>query len=237
LSTSITPFLRQTDSGATNLPFRSPSARPPLCLPLKGRASTRAFKISQGPSCRPPDSCPTNWLLPLQECHSDRSAAKWRNLQLLFASWPKISKRPRRRHRTVAPQTGSFLCKSVIPTGAKRSGGTCSCFSLRGRKFLNVRVADHSGITIHWVSFHEEEGNFKVMTGQERVMRTMKYAFIVSVLLFVLVTIQVSSKAAHPPAHSGTHRYRLSPDKSSSGFGRTTDSEPPGQSECRTGWK
>jgi hypothetical protein len=76
---------------------------------------------------------------------------------LLFASWPKISKRP---------------------------------------------VADHSGITIHWVSFHEEEGNFKVMTGQERVMRTMKYAFIVSVLLFVLVTIQVPSKAAHPPAHS-----------------------------------
>ena len=40
------------------------------------------------------------------------------------------------------------------------------------------------------------------MTGQERVMRTMKYAFIVSVLLFVLVTIQVPSKAAHPPAHS-----------------------------------
>jgi hypothetical protein len=104
--------------------------------------------------------------------------------------------------RTVAPQTGSFLCKSVIPTGAQRSGGTCSCFSLRGRKFLNVRVADHSGITVHWVSFHEEEGNFKVMTGQERVMRTMKYAFIVSVLLFVLVTIQVPSKAAHPPAHS-----------------------------------
>jgi hypothetical protein len=49
--------------------------------------------------------------------------------------------------RTVAPQTGSFLCKSVIPTGAQRSGGTCSCFSFRGRKSLNVRVADQPPTT------------------------------------------------------------------------------------------
>ena len=41
------------------------------------------------------------------------------------------------------PQIGSFLCKSVILTGAQRSGGTCSCFSLPGRKFLNVRIADN----------------------------------------------------------------------------------------------
>lgn len=40
------------------------------------------------------------------------------------------------------------------------------------------------------------------MTAPVQVMRTMKYAFIVSVLLFIFVTIRVPSKAAHPPQHS-----------------------------------
>ena len=39
------------------------------------------------------------------------------------------------------------------------------------------------------------------MTAPERVMRTMKYAFVVSVLLFIFVTIRVPSNAAHPPQH------------------------------------
>jgi hypothetical protein len=38
--------------------------------------------------------------------------------------------------------------------------------------------------------------------GFERVMRTMKFAFIVSVLLFIFVTTRVPSKAAHRPAQS-----------------------------------
>lgn len=39
------------------------------------------------------------------------------------------------------------------------------------------------------------------MTGDpERVMRVMKYAFLVSVVLFIFVTAWVPSKAAHPPA-------------------------------------
>jgi hypothetical protein len=121
---------------------------------------------------------------------------------LLFASWPKISKRPRRRHRTVAPHKlapSTAACHSD-PSAAKWRN--LQLLFASWPKISKRPVADHSGITIHWVSFHEEEGNFKVMTGQERVMRTMKYAFIVSVLLFVLVTIQVPSKAAHPPAHS-----------------------------------
>jgi hypothetical protein len=37
------------------------------------------------------------------------------------------------------------------------------------------------------------------MTPQERVMRTLKYAFIVSVLLFGVVMIEIPSKAVHPP--------------------------------------
>jgi hypothetical protein len=36
----------------------------------------------------------------------------------------------------------------------------------------------------------------------ERTMRIMKYSLIVSVLLFIIVTIQIPSKAAHPPQHS-----------------------------------
>ena len=40
------------------------------------------------------------------------------------------------------------------------------------------------------------------MTAPERVMRTMKYAFIVSVLLFIFVTIRVPSKTAQHPGQS-----------------------------------
>lgn len=40
------------------------------------------------------------------------------------------------------------------------------------------------------------------MTAPERVMRTMKYAFILSVLLFISLTIRVPSKAAHHPGQS-----------------------------------
>ena len=40
------------------------------------------------------------------------------------------------------------------------------------------------------------------MTAPERLMRTMKYAFIVSVFLFILVTIRDPSKAAHHPSQS-----------------------------------
>lgn len=40
------------------------------------------------------------------------------------------------------------------------------------------------------------------VTPPERVMRTMKYAFIMSVLLFIFVTIRVPSKAAHHPGPS-----------------------------------
>jgi hypothetical protein len=39
----------------------------------------------------------------------------------------------------------------------------------------------------------------KLMTAPERVMRTMKYAFIISVLLFLVVTIRVPSNATHHP--------------------------------------
>lgn len=38
------------------------------------------------------------------------------------------------------------------------------------------------------------------MTAPERTMRIMKYSFIVSCLLFIVVTIEVPSKAVHPPA-------------------------------------
>lgn len=37
------------------------------------------------------------------------------------------------------------------------------------------------------------------MTDPERTMRIMKYAFIVSVLLFIVVTMRIPSKAVHPP--------------------------------------
>lgn len=33
-------------------------------------------------------------------------------------------------------------------------------------------------------------------------MRIIKYAFVVSVLMFILVTVEVPSKASHPPQHS-----------------------------------
>ena len=37
------------------------------------------------------------------------------------------------------------------------------------------------------------------MSTPERIMRVMKFAFIVSVLLFILLAIRIPSKAAHPP--------------------------------------
>lgn len=40
------------------------------------------------------------------------------------------------------------------------------------------------------------------MTAPVRVVRTMKYAFVVSVFLFIYVTIRVPSKAARPPQQS-----------------------------------
>jgi hypothetical protein len=40
------------------------------------------------------------------------------------------------------------------------------------------------------------------MTSPQQVMRTMKYAFIVSVLLFIFVTVRIPSKAANPPQHT-----------------------------------
>lgn len=70
------------------------------------------------------------------------------------------------------------------------------------------------------------------MTAQERVMRTMKYAFIVSVLLFIFVTIRVPSKAAHHPAQSvELIVIVLALTNLAVGWARTTDSETPEQSE------
>ena len=40
------------------------------------------------------------------------------------------------------------------------------------------------------------------MTSAEQVMRILKYSFVVSVLLFIVVSIKVPSKAAHPPTHA-----------------------------------
>ena len=40
------------------------------------------------------------------------------------------------------------------------------------------------------------------MTDPQRMMHIMKYAFIGSVMLFIVVTIEVPSRAAHPPEHS-----------------------------------
>jgi F0F1-type ATP synthase membrane subunit c/vacuolar-type H+-ATPase subunit K len=39
------------------------------------------------------------------------------------------------------------------------------------------------------------------MTPQERMMQFLKYAFIVSVLLFGVVAMKIPSKAPHPPQH------------------------------------
>lgn len=39
------------------------------------------------------------------------------------------------------------------------------------------------------------------MTPQQSVMRIMKYAFIASILLFLVVALRIPSKAVHPPQH------------------------------------
>ena len=70
-----------------------------------------------------------------RNCHSDRSEAEWRNLRLLFnapALCDELSFRPKRsgaEEPAVAFQRSRALRGTVIPTEAKRSGGTCGCFS------------------------------------------------------------------------------------------------------------
>ena len=73
------------------------------------------------------------------------------------------------------------------------------------------------------------------MTAPERMMRTMKYAFIVSVFLFILVTIRVPSKAAHHPSQS-LELIIVVTALTNLAVGRAAHrSEPPDQSKCRPG--
>ena len=66
--------------------------------------------------------------------------------------------------------------------------------SPRGSQVVNLRGNDWAE-----ASFLDGVTKGKTMTGPERLMRLLKYAFIISVLLFALVTIRLPSRAMHPP--------------------------------------